>query len=287
MNFQQCMETTIEYIEANICGVIDYEKVEKKACCSLFHFQRVFSYVLGIPLAEYIRCRRMSMAVGDLRNTEMRICDIAVKYGYESQSSFSRAFQAFHGVTPTEARREETVVKVFPKMYIEVKMPEMKFIDYRIEDWKHKYLIGKSIFFPASDKEDFIFEQAFLFGNEILKNGMHDKINKIGGKKPGNYLLGVRFTLDPSKEEQFMYAVDLEEYDHNSNEFTVFEVNQTSFAVFTYEYVVYPKTTLPMYKHIYTQWFPETGFTQAEGPCIERVRQDLIEIMIPIKNLRG
>ncbi|WP_379315532.1 helix-turn-helix transcriptional regulator [Paenibacillus puldeungensis] len=120
------MEKILDYIEEHLTEAIDFDEIAKLACCSNYNFQRVFSFCMEIPLAEYIRNRRMSTAADELRTSDIRILDIAVKYGYESQEAFSRAFMKFHGVTPKQARNANVKLKVCPKatlMYKESNKP--------------------------------------------------------------------------------------------------------------------------------------------------------------------
>ena len=104
MDWLRRLNEAITYIEDNLDGTIDYAQAAQKACCSAYHFQRMFSYMAEVPLSEYIRNRRLSRAAVDLQNGGDKVIDVAVKYGYDSPTAFTRAFQAFHGVTPTAAR---------------------------------------------------------------------------------------------------------------------------------------------------------------------------------------
>lgn len=81
-----------------------YDEVAKIDCCSMHQFGRVFSYVVGISLSEYIRCRRLTLSAFDLQSSNAKIIDVAMKYGYNSPDVFTRAFFGMHGVTPKVAR---------------------------------------------------------------------------------------------------------------------------------------------------------------------------------------
>lgn len=111
MNWITAMELAVEYIESNITKKLDYESIAAHAYCSSYHFQRMFAALFGYTLGEYIRARKMTLAALDLQNTDSKIIDIAVKYGYESQEGFARAFAKFHGVTPSQARKKNSVLK--------------------------------------------------------------------------------------------------------------------------------------------------------------------------------
>lgn len=99
------LNQAIDYIENNLDGSISYDKAAQIACCSTYYFQRMFSYIAGVPLSEYIRRRRMTKAAFELLTTDMKVMDIALKYDYESPTSFNRAFQSVHGVSSQRRAR--------------------------------------------------------------------------------------------------------------------------------------------------------------------------------------
>ena len=108
MDSLNSMNNAMAYIEEHLTGDINYSEVSKIAFCSEYHFKRMFSFLSGISLSEYIRRRRLTLAAFDLKDSDLRIIDIAVKYGYSSADSFSRAFHSMHGIFPSKARSEET-----------------------------------------------------------------------------------------------------------------------------------------------------------------------------------
>ena len=104
MDWIQGIQRAIDYVEANIIQKIDFEEVAKQAYSSSFHFQRVFGILCGFSLGDYIRMRRLSLAGEEPSKGYVRIIDIAMKYGYDTPESFSRAFTRFHGISPSEAK---------------------------------------------------------------------------------------------------------------------------------------------------------------------------------------
>ena len=98
------MNAAMQYIEDNLTHEIDFKEVAKIALCSEYHFKRMFSFLAGISLSEYIRCRRFTLAAFELKDSNAKVIDVAIKYGYNSPDSFTRAFQNLHGITPSEAR---------------------------------------------------------------------------------------------------------------------------------------------------------------------------------------
>jgi AraC-like DNA-binding protein/SAM-dependent methyltransferase len=115
MDWQKCMNQALDYIENNLSCDIDYYVAAKIVHCSECEFRRIFSFLAQIPLSEYIRRRRLTLAAGDIKNGE-KIIDVAIRYGYDSQAAFSRAFSRFHGVAPSLARDMGEELKTFPRL---------------------------------------------------------------------------------------------------------------------------------------------------------------------------
>ncbi len=106
MEWIERLNKAVNYIEENITETIDMEEVSKIAYCSSYHFQRIFAYIADIPLSEYIRRRRMSLAAVDLQSGTEKVIDISLKYGYDSPTAFNRAFKSVHGIAPSQARED-------------------------------------------------------------------------------------------------------------------------------------------------------------------------------------
>ncbi|WP_041703011.1 helix-turn-helix domain-containing protein [Lachnoclostridium phytofermentans] len=115
MDWQKCMNQALDYIENNLSCDIDYSVTAKIMNCSEWEFRRIFSFFAQIPLSEYIRRRRLTMAAIDIKNGE-KIIDVAIRYGYDSQAAFSRAFSRLHGIAPSLARDEGAMLKIFPRL---------------------------------------------------------------------------------------------------------------------------------------------------------------------------
>lgn len=136
------MQKAIDYIEANLTEEIDYEKVAAESFSSSYHFQRVFSILCGYTLGEYIRLRRLSLAGAELANGKEKIVDIALKYGYDNPDSFAKAFQKFHGITPSQARADGSMLKSFSRLSIKISLEGGNTMNYRIEEKDEMILTG-------------------------------------------------------------------------------------------------------------------------------------------------
>lgn len=122
MEWLNNLSKAIEYIENHLDQEISFDEAARIACCSTYYFQRIFSYVAGISLAEYIRRRRMTQAAFELQRTDKRVLDIALKYGYASPTSFNRAFQSVHGISPIAAKEKGAILNAYPPIRFSVKV---------------------------------------------------------------------------------------------------------------------------------------------------------------------
>ena len=150
------IQNAINYIEDHITEELDYEKIAMESFSSPFHFQRVFSILCGYTLGEYIRNRRLTLAGVDLANTREKVINVAYKHGYDNPESFAKAFQKFHGITPSQARGSGVMLKSFSRLSIKVTLEGGSIMNYRIEDKPAMLLIGYKRRFTGSpnDKRD-------------------------------------------------------------------------------------------------------------------------------------
>ncbi|MGX2946340.1 helix-turn-helix domain-containing protein [Enterococcus alishanensis] len=145
MDWIEKMNAAIIYIEEHITDALNIENIAKVADCSTYHFQRMFIYMTGIPLSEYIRRRRMSLAVADLKKSDMKIIDVALKYGYHSPTAFNRAFQSVHGLSPSSAKLDGALIKSYSPISFKMEIKGAESLDFRIETKESFRVIGVSI----------------------------------------------------------------------------------------------------------------------------------------------
>ncbi|MDC0700803.1 AraC family transcriptional regulator, partial [Blautia wexlerae] len=133
MNWISGLQSAIDYIEDHLTEELDYAEIARKAYSSSFHFQRVFGILCGYTLGEYIRNRRLTRAAEDLLLSDVKVIDVALQYGYDSPESFSRAFARFHGVTPSQAKKERAALKSFSRLSVKLILAGGNVMDYRME----------------------------------------------------------------------------------------------------------------------------------------------------------
>jgi AraC family transcriptional regulator len=136
MNWIESISEAINYIEENLDDELKIEDIANKAFISTFYFQKAFSLLCGFSVGEYIRNRRLANVGNDLLTTDEKIIDIAMKYGYDSPGSFTKAFTRFHGSTPTAVRKYGRTIKSFAPLKLNLLLKGGYIMDYRIEKTK-------------------------------------------------------------------------------------------------------------------------------------------------------
>lgn len=143
MDWVTGIQKSIDYMEENLLSDLDIQNIAKAAHSSAFQFQRVFHILSGLTVGEYIRNRRLTLAANELQSSHHKIIDVAMKYGYESPESYSRAFERFHGVLPSAARKAGIQLKSFSRLSIKVTLEGGSIMDYHITQMPALRLLGK------------------------------------------------------------------------------------------------------------------------------------------------
>ncbi len=148
-------QASIDYIEQNLTKELDIGKIAKKAALSSFYYQRIFGAMCGMTVGEYIRERRMTLAAQELAGSDCKVIDIALKYGYDSPDSFTKAFQRFHGITPAQAREKGVNLRSLAPLHIKITLEGGTMLDYKIVEKAAFTVVGikKSFNSETSYKE--------------------------------------------------------------------------------------------------------------------------------------
>lgn len=267
MDWLQRMNGAIRYIEDHLTEEIKYEELSKIFCCSIYNFQRMFSFLTDVPLSEYIRRRRLTQAAYELRNSRIKVIDLAYKYGYESPDAFTRAFQNMHGITPTSARDLGVKLKAFPRMSFHISIKGDAEMNYRIEEKKSFLVFGKRT--KASGISGQNNDMVSAFWDECDKNGIIEKIDELarmdGDKQTGPNRLGICVDIDlPHGFEYWIGA----EAASGSSELETITIPAATWAIFEVEGPM-PFAMPNMWKRIFTEFFPESGYERANLPDVE------------------
>ena len=113
-------QESIDFIEQGLADELDIGDIAEKAALSPFYYQRIFGALCGMTVGEYVRARRMTLAAQELVGSDVKVIDVAVKYGYDSPDSFAKAFQRFHGITPSQARETGAGLRSFAPFHIRI-----------------------------------------------------------------------------------------------------------------------------------------------------------------------
>lgn len=287
------MNYVIDYIENNLVDEINYEEMAKVACCSTYHLQRMFSFLTDVTLSEYIRNRRLSLAAFELQNSNIKIIDLALKYGYESPSSFSRAFQNLHGGTPSSAREMGVELKAYPRMSFYISIEGGAEMDYKIIKKDSFSVIGKKLRVTTVDEKNLrIIPQ---FWDECKEDGTSDDLCEINDVKGDRQLIRsvLGICADCPEPEKFDYWIGVEKPNDIKKTlkegFEELKIPKETWAVFSAKGPI-SETIQKLWKRIYSEFFTESVYEHSGGADFELYQygdvnnQDYcIEIWVPVK----
>ena len=169
MEWIQSINRAIEYMENHLMEDIYCEDVARYVHISVFHFQRTFNVLTGMAVGEYIRKRRLSLAGEELTRQNAKVIDVALKYGYNSPESFTKAFTRFHGITPSQAKKGNEL-KSFNKLAIKISVEGGTIMDYRVERKEgFKLIVYAKMFTDESSKKGIPAFWEEYYQNEIYK----------------------------------------------------------------------------------------------------------------------
>ena len=291
------MQKAIDYIEANLTEEIDYEKVAVESFSSSYHFQRVFSILCGYTLGEYIRLRRLSLAGAELANGKEKVIDIALKYGYNNPDSFAKAFQKFHGITPSQARADGSMLKSFSRLSIKISLEGGNTMNYRIEEKDEMILTGYKRRFSGvpgereeQEKDMYVNTRVFQYILQGLSGNIEMNYDIITNIDDDGYDFYIAKQLTEYLRNNLNKTSVLgEEY---AKHFENIVIPQCTYAIFETERCSYPTTIfLDLRKKIASEWLPNSGYQLANAPELvvthwfrgNKSNQRYRELWIPIE----
>lgn len=265
MDSLKSMNDALQYMEEQLQYEIDFAEVAKRAYCSEYHFKRMFSFLAGIPLSEYVRRRRLTLAAFELQNSDIKVIDVAVKYGYSSPDSFTKAFQQMHGITPSEARKNGHSLKAFPRMSFQLSVKGGSEMNYRIVEKEAFSIVGFKKRVPLVF-EGVNPEIAAMW--QSLTPETISELKKLSNIEPSGLIsASTNFserTTENSELDHYIGAATTNKCPENLSEL---KVASSTWAVF--EAVgPFPETLQNVWGRIYSEWFPSSSYEQTEGPEI-------------------
>lgn len=263
MNWIANMNNALDYIEKNMDKEITPDEIAKIAYSSKFHFLRTFYMLTGMTLGEYIRKRRLSLAAKDIVANDMKIIDIAYKYGYETPEAFTKAFKKLHGVSPSEARKEGINLKAIPPISFQITVKGEKRMDYKVVKKEEFRVIGVSMRASTENGENLI--KIPRFWEEVCANGVYKKLDDNASKLG---ILGVCYDYDmEQKEISYMIGIEGQHIEGLDNT-KILNIPSYTWAVFE-SIGPMPNAIQKVWHNIYAEWFPATQYEHAGGPELE------------------
>ncbi|MEK3884301.1 AraC family transcriptional regulator [Paenibacillus sp. PL2-23] len=259
------LNRALEYIEENLAGDMDVREAARFACCSEYHFSRMFSFLAGITLSEYIRRRRLTLAAFELQAGNGRILDIAVKYGYSSADAFSRAFQGLHGFAPSSVKSQTGSIKAYPRMTFQLTVQGGSAMNYRIVEKGPFRIVGITRRVPIQ------FQGVNAEIESMAKSLTPEDIAKLKAlsdtEPRGMIQASVNFSEERMEEKGSVdhYIGVATTSGECPERFAKLEVSEATWAVF--EAVgPFPETLQNVWGRIYSEWFPSASYELASGP---------------------
>ncbi|MFF5555051.1 AraC family transcriptional regulator [[Kitasatospora] papulosa] len=280
------LNQAMEHIESHLDQPLDVAGLARIATTSEYHFRRMFSALAGLPLSEYVRRRRLTVAGAEVLAGERTLLDIATRYGYGSGEAFARAFRAVHGVSPGEARRTGAALRSQQRMSFRLIVEGTSSMRYRIVDKADFRVVGRKARVPLVHEganpaiADFIRG----IGPDVMR-----RVAALGDQEPAG-IVGVSDQLDPSRAE----GTELDYY-HGvvtgaevPEDMDALDVPAGRWAVFEHS-GPFPQSLQYLWRDVFTQWFPSNPYVSRPGPEILSVRlseegtQADAELWIPVE----
>lgn len=267
MDWLKGLNHALEYIEEHLDSEIELERVAQLACCSSFHFQRMFSYMANVSLAEYIRRRRMTKAAFDLQNTTDKVVDIALRYGYDSPTSFNRAFQSVHGFAPSVARQQGVSLKAYHPISFQISIRGEVAMNYRIEKKDGFRIVGVKLECPWTPEKQEGFTEVPKFWAEHAQKGTIPALCTLMNQPPMG-LMGISVG-DWQAAGSFDYYIAVSSSQPVPEGMCAYEVPASTWAIFECKGAM-PHSIQNMQQRIMTEWFPNSGYQYFDAPDIEQ-----------------
>ncbi len=274
MNAISDLNSAVSYIERNLENNVDIKEVAKVADMSIFHFMRMFSALSGVGVYEYIRKRRMTKAVEELQNTNIKVIDLGLKYGYESPTVFNKAFKDIHGVSPSKARKEKISLKSYLPISFIVTVKGVEEMEYYIEEISGFRAVGFKRSYNYTNGENF--ENIPKFWQEVMQNGDFNQVMSLMNAEP----FGPMGICGNMVDSVFDYYIAVS----SSNEVPVgmdeIFIETQSYAIFTCKIPEIQDIT----KRIFSEWLPNSEYVHAENAAELEIyaEDDSCRICIPI-----
>lgn len=287
MSWIESIQKAINYIEEHLHETITMEQIAQEVNASVFHFQRTFSILTDMSIADYIRRRRLTLAAQELINTDSKVIDIAYKYGYDSPEAFTKAFRKQHNVTPSEVRKQQGPLQSYNRLIIQVTLKGAEPMKYNIVEKEKFQVVGVKRTYNCQTGENL--QGIPQFWNELNGQGMDEQLFTLNnGQIKG--VLGVCVPDENYKDNSLIdYWIATDHVGEVPENMLAMEVPASKWVVFEVRGPM-PDAMQNAWKKIFSEWFPSNPYEPAgtaelevytdEDPKSENLYS---EIWIPIK----
>lgn len=287
MSWIESIQKAINYIEEHLHESITMEQIAQEVNASVFHFQRTFSILTDMSIADYIRRRRLTLAAQELINTDSKVIDIAYKYGYDSPEAFTKAFRKQHNVTPSEVRKQQGPLQSYNRLIIQVTLKGAEPMKYNIVEKEKFQVVGVKRTYNCQTGENL--QGIPQFWNELNGQGMDEQLFTLNnGQIKG--VLGVCVPDENYKDNSLIdYWIATDHVGEVPENMLAMEVPASKWVVFEVRGPM-PDAMQNAWKKIFSEWFPSNPYEPAgtaelevyteEDPTSENLYS---EIWIPIK----
>ena len=245
MELVESLNAALQYLEKHLLDETDSAKAARHVGLSRFYLERTFAALTGMSVSEYIRARRLTLAAQALLTGDQKVIDLALKYGYDTPESFTKAFSRFHGVTPSSVRRMSTLLRCQNPLVISIKMEGANIMNYKIEQMDAFTVVGaeQSFQMDTSTREIPKFWEAFF------QQGLHEKVIPM---------FGICFDADASGNFPYLIGEVLKDGNEVPQGLTTREIPAHQWARFSCIGPM-PGAIQSMTKQIYSEWLPTNG----------------------------
>lgn len=262
MEWLKKLSNAIAYVEEHLDKEISYDEAARIACCSTFYFQRMFTYVTGISLADYIRRRRMTQAAFELQRTDKKVLDIALKYGYTSPTAFTRAFQNVHGITPAAAKHIGQTIHAYPPITFSINVTGDMPMSYYLEEKPAMRFVGVRT--PLVEDMDEIHRHVPAFWNQTMQSKVSSRITRLMTTQ-AKQIYGISVY---ENREHFYYYIAAQSGATTPEGMAAYEIPAATWVVFRCD-GQFKESVQCIFRRFYNEWLLFSGYEYAGLPDIE------------------
>jgi AraC family transcriptional regulator len=272
----------VEYMEQHMTDKIDIEATAVITGCSAYHFQRMFSYLANMPLSEYIRRRKMSLAQADIQSGE-KILDVALKYGYESPTAFNRAFKAILGITPSALKKKGAVLKAFSPIHFSLSVTGGEELSFRIEKKDAFTIAGISVELVNDLEMNFA-----TIPKMWMKASLLGTVKKVLALQDNPFVPGLLGVSIPDSNDTWRYYIASAIGNRTqaaSEKFEIANIPSFTWAIFSDKGT--NRDIQVLEQRIVKEWLPSSGYEYDNGPDVEVYlspdpKKAVFEVWIPV-----